>query len=236
MYYQARRIRTAMPDLKAPTDSYKNGAVEDFHILSLGESSIASIGVDSQQHGLTGYLSNMIERQIKEQVSYEVVARSGYKASNVRTELVPQIQSSRADLILIGLGANDSFQISQPREWRKNLSAILDHLQERFGNVPVVFINTPPITEFPIFTSVLKYFVNRQLLLLRDELMTLIDEYDHAYFIAHFLTAIGFIEKYKLEDKQISHFYSDGVHPSQLTYRLWAKEIFEFLVSSKLLK
>jgi len=225
-----------MPNLEAPTDSYKSGKEEDFHILSLGESSIASIGVDSQKLGLTGFLSDLIEAHTDEAVSYEVVAKSGYKASMVLAELVPQIKSPKADLIMIGLGANDSFQISKPRDWRRNLTAILDHLKERFGDVPVIFINSPPITEFPIFTSLLRYFVNQQLLLLRSELELIIDQYDNAYFITHFLTAIGFIEKYELKDKQVHHFYSDGVHPSQLTYRLWAKEIFDFALESKLLR
>jgi lysophospholipase L1-like esterase len=42
--------------------------------------------------------------------------------------------------------------------------------------------------------------------------------------------------KYKIpfDDPQV--FFSDGVHPSELTYQLWAKNLVEFIQEHKILR
>lgn len=229
LYKKVNRIMKEMPDLPAPEDIHKENKNAQFHILSLGESSIASIGVDSQEDGLTGSLAQQIEQQYQTKVSYEVTAKSGYTAAMVHDELLAQIKSEKADIIMIGLGANDTFKLSKPKKWRNDLANILDFLTTRFGDTPIVFINMPPTTEFPVFDRMLKYFVSKQMLLLRSELQGLIPSYPSAHYIPFKLTAEKLIKKYQLNGKRIPDFYSDGVHPSKLTYNMWAREIFEFI-------
>ena len=218
-----------MPDLPAPSDTRKEVENAKVHILSLGESSIASIGVDTQEDGLTGMLAQQIEKQYDTMASYEIVAKSGYTAAMVNDELLSQIQSESADIIMIGLGANDTFKLSKPKKWRKDLTKMLNFLSKRFKNTPIVFINMPPITEFPVFDRMLKYFVSKQMLILRNELQRLIPSYPQVYYIPRKLTAEWFINRYNLKGKRINDFYSDGVHPSKMTYDMWAREIFDFI-------
>ncbi len=231
---QAKHIRKTMPDLPAPEDVRLEVDENNFHVLSLGESSMASIGVDSQRHGITGFFSDFVNEAKKGPCSYEIAAKSGYRADQVKNELLSTINSPSADLILIGLGANDAFQMTTPKKWRSHIEEIVNHLRDRFAQTPIVFINMPPIKEFPIFTSLLKYFVQRQLFILKSELVDLVAPMEKVHVISHELTAVGLIQKYQLGHKQLNDFYSDGVHPSQLTYRLWAREIFEFTDKNKL--
>ncbi len=223
---------TDMPDLPAPEDVRKEEEDANVHILSLGESSIASIGVQTQEEGLTGYLAKQVKNHYNTNVSYEIVAKSGYTAAKVHEELLGDIQSQQTDLIMIGLGANDTFKLTKPNKWRRDLENILSFLSKRFGNTPIVFINMPPTTEFPVFNNMLKYFVSQQMLILRDELQQLLPSYPQAYYIANKLTAEGFIKKFDLQGKRIQDFYSDGVHPSRLTYDLWAREIFDYILGN----
>ena len=130
---------------------------------------------------------------------------------------------------MIGLGANDTFKLTKPKKWGHDLINILDFLSKRFGSTPIVFINMPPTTEFPVFNNMLKYFVSKQMLILRNELQQILPSYPHAYYIANKLTAEAFIKKFNLQGKSVQDFYSDGVHPSRLTYDLWAREIFDFI-------
>ncbi len=236
LYYQARHIKNIMPDLPQPEDIVKSEGNDSFHVLSIGESSIASIGANSQNAGLTGCISNLIKRNKNRNVSYEVVAKSGFTAKNVKEQLLGKIKSTYTDLILIGLGANDSFQLSSPKKWRNNLRSILEHLGSKFGETPIVFIHMPPILEFPIFTPLLKYFVHRQLCILKKELVNITAPYRHVHLIKDDLTAFGFVEKYKLKGKVLDDFYSDGVHPSELTYKFWAQEIYDFAMQKQLLQ
>lgn len=229
LYKKVDRIMKDMPDLPAPEDIRKDVTDAQVHVLSIGESSIASIGVDTQEDGLTGFLAQQIEAHYKTPVSYEVVAKSGYTAAMVHDELLPEIKSETADIIIIGLGANDTFKLSKPKKWRNDLTNILDFLTKRFGDTPIVFINMPPTTEFPVFDKMLKYFVSKQMLILRNELQQLIPAYTQVYYIPNKLTAEGLIKRYNIKGKSIPDFYSDGVHPSKLTYDMWAREIFTFI-------
>lgn len=231
LYRKVDRIMNEMPDLPAPEDTMKKVNDAKVHILSVGESSIASIGVDTQEHGLTGFLAQQIEQYHDAKVSYEVIAKSGYTAAKVHDELLSQIQSDSADIIIIGLGANDTFQLTKPKKWRRDLNNILDFLVNRFRDTPIVFINMPPTTEFPVFNRMLKYFVSKQMLILRNELQQLITPYPQVYYIPYKLTAERLIKRYHLQGKRIPDFYSDGVHPSKLTYEMWAREIFDFIDS-----
>jgi lysophospholipase L1-like esterase len=49
------------------------------------------------------------------------------------------------------------------------------------------------------------------------------------------LTAFGFVDKYQLSNKVVDDFYSDGVHPSELTYKFWAQEIYNFTIQKQLI-
>ena len=144
------------------------------------------------------------------------------------------MQSTEADLIIMGLGANDSFQISKPKKWKQDLVDIIAHVRKNFGKVPIVFINTPPMEELPALGRLLRFFLNRQMSLLRDELYKVTRNQKGLYFIKKKLTCRALAGKYKLKYDSISDFYSDGVHPSKLTYNLWAKEIFEFIQEKNL--
>lgn len=229
LYHQAKHIKNTMPDLEAPTDNIQSDGPNSFHVLSIGESSIASIGANTQQNGITGYLTKQIRSAKKLKCSYEVIAKSGFTAAKVKEVLLPKISSAQANLVIIGLGANDSFQLSSPNKWRKNVREILDHLQHKFGTVPIVFINMPPIVEFPIFTPMLKYYIHRQISILKKELEQLTTPLENVHFMKNELSILGFIRKYNLPNTNIDDFYSDGVHPSELTYKHWASEVFEYI-------
>jgi len=230
LYRQANTILKTMPDLKAPEDIKQSDGPDSFQILSIGESSIASIGVDSQADGITGNLASLLKKGNQEKLAYEVIAKSGYTARKVKDLLLPKITSTHADLIVIGLGANDAFKLITPKKWHENITNIIKHLRERFGTkVPIVFINMPPITEFPAFTSLLKFFVSKQLRILKNELEHIVSKLEYVFFMDEELTTLGFMKKYGLQNKRVDEFYSDGVHPSKITYNLWAQELIEFL-------
>lgn len=237
LYKQAKNIMTSMPDLSAPEDIEYSDGPDSFHILSVGESSIASIGVDSQAHGIAGFLAAHLKSRSQSNYSYEVIAKSGYTAEKVKDRLLSKISSSRADLIVIGLGANDAFKLSTPKKWHENVVYIISHLQEKFSaKVPIVFINMPPITDFPIFTTLLKFFVSNQLGILKSELVNIVSKRENVFFMDNNLNTQVFMKKYNLQDKVFDDFYSDGVHPSKITYSIWAKEIIEFLDKECIIK
>ncbi|MDF1548554.1 MAG: hypothetical protein P1P88_12085, partial [Bacteroidales bacterium] len=97
---------------------------------------------------------------------------------------------------------------------------------------PIIFTNMPPIKEFPAFTPLIKLIIGNLVELLGEELNKLISAYSNVYYYSTKITMTDWMNRF---DKQarISDFFSDGVHPSKLTYQIWAKDIAGFLLENK---
>ncbi|MEM6691861.1 MAG: GDSL-type esterase/lipase family protein, partial [Planctomycetota bacterium] len=84
---------------------------------------------------------------------WRVIARSGYTAQKVYEKLLPKVQSTQLDLIVIGLGGNDTFKLTPPNKWKRDIQRLILELRKRFPKTPIIFSNVPPIRSFPAFTK-----------------------------------------------------------------------------------
>ncbi len=236
MYFQGKKIRKSVPSLPEAIGTHGKVGTSDHQVnlLTIGESTIAGVGVDQHKNGFTGALAQQLAEDFGVQINWKVVAKSGYTASNVADLLLPKIQNDNPDLIVIGLGGNDAFHLNSPIRWKKSMQSLLTQLNNTFPDVKIVFTNMPPIKEFPAFTPIIKGVVGNLVNLLGDELSQIIKAYDHVYFVNEKLTFEDWIKK--IDQKlTVEDFFSDGVHPSPLTYQIWGKEIGKFIFENKIL-
>jgi lysophospholipase L1-like esterase len=231
MYLHGKKIKASIPDLPdaagtegvSTTDSDRH-----FRLLTIGESSIAGVGVETHDEGFTGTLARELTDRLKANISWKVFAKSGYTAQKLKVNILPQIATQEADLIVIGLGGNDAFTLNTPKKWKKHIHALLAELRLIFGNTPVVFINMPPIKEFPAFTPLIKWTVGNLVEILGEELNKLISNYQGVYYCNRTLSIADWVERLNV-DVQNGVFFSDGIHPSKLTYQIWARDFSNFL-------
>lgn len=229
MYFQSKKIRKTMP--KLPEAVGTNGFCtineemeKPINLITIGESTIAGVGVETHEEGFTGTLAKELSELLQVNVDWNVYAKSGFTAKKVVNELLPKIKERSIDLIVIGLGANDAFTLNSPKNWGANLRNLIETLRSRYPESFITFINIPPIKEFPAFTSLIKMTLGNLGELLGQRLEELVADYDNVYFASDILTVHSWIEKFKLNVHK-SAFFSDGVHPSKLTYQTWAKDI-----------
>jgi len=158
IYFQGKRIKATvpvLPDAMGP-EGVEGQSNQQINLLTLGESSIAGVGVEYHKNGLTGALAQSLFQKYNSKINWKVVAKSGYTAKRVVQELVPQIGNFQPDIIVIGLGANDAFKFNSPRKWRATMDTLFTKLNNTFPNAKTVCINMPPIHEFPAFTPLMK--------------------------------------------------------------------------------
>ena len=86
----------------------------------------------------------------------------------------------------------------------------------------------PPIKTFPAFTPLLKFFIGNLVEMLGDALAKEVADRPGVYYYARRITLEDWIERLDIQAEP-SEFYSDGVHPSKLTYQTWAKDFAGFL-------
>jgi lysophospholipase L1-like esterase len=192
------------------------------------------VGVSTHDEGFAGRLSELLSIHSDASVEWKVYAKSGYTAKNLKDIIIPSIDERTVDLIVIGLGGNDAFTLNTPWAWKKTIRELILDLRAKFENVPIVFMNMPPIKEFPAFTWLMKNSIGNLVEIFGNELAEAVKEFDHVYFHSRRISFHDWETRFQLTEEG-AQFFSDGVHPSKLTYQTWAKDISMFIIENKVL-
>ncbi|MGV2940543.1 SGNH/GDSL hydrolase family protein [Mesobacillus sp. LC4] len=229
LYFQGKRVRARTPRLPeaiGPMGSVSAGKEREFRVIFLGESSIAGVGVTHHDEGFAGVFAKELAAKLDTTVHWEVYAKSGYTLKKVTESIVPMIPDQKVDLVVVGLGANDAFTLNNPWSWQKQSEKLVSDLRSKFEDVPIVFANMPPIKDFPAFPLLIRVFIGNLVDILGNELLATASKFDGVHYSDTKIRLKDWKAKLNKED---GDFFSDGVHPSKLTYGLWAKELSSFV-------
>lgn len=235
VYYQAKRTRKMVPVLKEPEDisgyvSY-DGGVEEMHVLCVGESTMAGLGVSSHKIGLAGTIANELSKLYKRSIKWDVIAKSGFTVSQLRVLISGLDSGLNPDIVVIAVGGNDAFALNSPWRWKAELNKLIHALSQNYPKASVYFLNMPPVADFPALPKLLQIIMGKEMSILGDALEQCVGRFEHVYFNLKLIKLDEWIArfdgKYKQED-----FFSDGVHPSPLTYQAWGTEMAHFIKQS----
>ncbi len=237
IYIQGEIIKRTVPRLPEATGIEGNintDSDKNLRLLCIGESSMAGVGAETHEEAIGGTIAKELSSKLNSNIYWRVYARNGYTAKRVRFKILPKITERNFDIIVIALGGNDSFALKSPKTWRENIISLLKDTQALFPNTPIVFMNMPPIKEFPAFSSLIRFSVGNIVDMLGKELQETIKSFDDVYFSKERITVESWKKKYQVEGKA-SEFFSDGVHPSKFTYQVWAKDVVDYIHTEKIL-
>ncbi|BDS14252.1 SGNH/GDSL hydrolase family protein [Aureispira anguillae] len=238
IYFQARIIKARFPKLpeaEGIRGFVANNINKRLRILTIGESSIAGVGVKTHEEGFTGTLAKELSSLLNATVEWKVYAKRGYTAKKVEETIVPQITEKEIDLVVVGLGANDTFQLNNPSRWKKDVQRLIQSLKDKFSDVPIVFINMPPIKELPAFTKLIKIILGNLGEILAEELDKLVHHDNKTYYYSNRITITDWMERFNVPSEN-AVFFSDGVHPSKLAYQVWARDVAGFIMTHPQIK
>ncbi|WP_158840837.1 SGNH/GDSL hydrolase family protein [Polaribacter sp. L3A8] len=234
LYFQGKSIRKKVPTLpeaKEPTGFVNGNFNKTLSILSIGESTIAGVGVDYHQNGFTGALANTLSAELDANINWRVYARSGYTVNRVCKKIIPKIEETTTDIIIIGMGGNDAFTLNSPKKWHKTIEELIYLVQDKFPETPIFFTNMPPIKEFPAFTTVIKFVIGNLVEIFGERLHTLTKNKKNVFYYNEVITLEQWSKKHALPNDDTKIYFSDGVHPSALTYKIWGKEMALYIKS-----
>lgn len=208
------RMRIAkLPEASGPRNGRVGQGKDLLRLLVLGESTAAGVGASNHSEGLAGQTALAINAMTAATVDWTVVAANGLTASGLRGRLDQLPADTRADVILIGLGANDAFRLQGPVGWRRNIRALIDAVRERCGFAPVMLSAAPPIGHFPGLPQPLRSVLGLRARLLDHASQKLAGEMSGVFFVP-----LDF-------EAEPGLFAADGIHPSPLSYRLWGRAV-----------
>lgn len=222
---QTRKRVGIYPAAKHPK-GIVDGGPQTLTILTIGESTMAGWGIPEHVDSFTGQCAQLLAKRLHKTVHWEVLARHGLTAQDARKEYLHRI--APVDLIFIGLGASDAFSCHSPLTFKRAIQRLIKDLQKKYPHAILVFMNVPPIAQFPAFPLSLRLTVGSLAKAYHSILLSLHDPqkkifYSSAKFdLTEAKRRMG--QEHTLED-----FFVDGVHPSKLCNRLWAEELDAFL-------
>ncbi|MBT8145184.1 MAG: SGNH/GDSL hydrolase family protein, partial [Gammaproteobacteria bacterium] len=146
--YTRMRIRR-LPEASGNRQGRVQGDSQVIRVLLLGESTVAGVGASTHELGLAGRIGEAITAMTGASVKWQVLAANGLTASGVRAKMRELPDGTRADLVVIGIGANDVFRLQGPGGWEREIRALIDTARDRVGFAPVMLSAMPPIGKFP---------------------------------------------------------------------------------------
>ncbi len=238
LYWQGKKSKAAVPDL--PPAKHPAGTV--FHpqanrtlrIISFGESAFAGIGIDNHQNTITGVFAQEVSQKLEQNIQWEVVAQSGYNAEQVKDELVGLSTINTPDLIIIGLGANDTFEIHFPEKWKRDMIQLIEQIRRKHGACPILLAHLPPVHQFPVLTPLLQWFMGSFMKEYHTVNQKIVQIQPAVYYVNQRIDFDTWADRLP-EGFTKSDLFCDGVHPGKLAHNLWGKEIASFVLQKELL-
>ncbi len=234
LYFQGKRVRKTVPRLPEAEINRSGctgeGSGPPLRLLALGESTIAGVGVSDHADGFTGQLAMALSAHAGRPVQWQVVARSGYDARAAQRKLAPEVPNEAWDIIVVGLGGNDTFYLNSPLVFRRQMALLVRALREKQPAAPIVVAALPPVGAFPALPGLVRMGLGVLVHLHGLALRRLPHRFPGVYFPGGPIHASEWMEggRYSAED-----LFSDGIHPSSQAYRLWAEETLRFMVRKK---
>ena len=228
LYFDAKRVRRKIPQLHEASNTEgfcksDESSEIPLKLLTIGESTIAGVGVESHETGFSGTLAKELSEKTSKGVEWKVYAKSGYSSKDIIEKILPTIDEKEADIIVLGMGANDAFTLKTPGQWKKNIIKIITHLQNKSPQTQIYFISMPPIKKFPAFSFSMRFVLGNLVENLGEELARTVQSFENVSYYDKPIDVEKWCRELGIEPKP-ELFFSDGVHPSELTYQIWAKD------------
>lgn len=206
-----RRTIRLLPPAIGPTSGHVGGSSGvPFTLVVIGESTAAGCGVEDHRYAFAGAMAQSIFQSTAMPVHWTALGELGATSRRIRYRLMPQLVHY-SDLVVLLAGANDVLGRRTPREWRDNLTAILDLLAER--NTRTIVMGTPPFAAFPSLPRALRSHLAAKGRSFDKVSLSVCASRSDATWVS---STDGRV------DVGRDFFAADGFHPSVTGYRRWA--------------
>ncbi len=217
LYIQARYTRLKvgrLPDAAGDTTGLEGEGPGGLKLLAIGESTVAGVGANTHREALSGQFAKHLSVKTGLPVRWRALGRSGITVAESLVELVPKVNETDVDVILIALGGNDVFRVSSPVHWREKMNELIGVLRKRNPRAEIFLANVPMVRDFLAMPDPLRYFLSRFAKLQHFNTIDLISGLDRVYYF----------EEIERVDED---FFSDGLHPSASGYDSWSEAMVE---------
>jgi acyl-CoA thioesterase I len=183
--------------------------------VALGDSTGAGVG--AREGGYVARLfTRILERRPGSKLSNLCV--SGATTEDLRRGQLDRGVAMNPDLVTVGIGINDIGHGLTLEQFSKNYEEIISTLKQK-THAQIVVTNLPDISSAPRIPGSMRTEYQRQIVQFSERLQEIANRHGVTIFDIHTIT------KTELPSHP-EYFSSDGFHPSDKGYELWASEMW----------
>ena len=194
--------------------------IQPFVYVALGDSTAEGMGASTPQRSYTNIVFESLKDRYK-QAKYLNVARSGAILKDVLQSQMPKAIEAKPSLITLSIGANDIIRRTKLDEFEGDLRELLTSLRQK-TDATILISTVPDLSLTPAVPKLLKTYskykagkLNQIIYKVGEETSTVtVDLFEDSRAVL------------KMFPEAIA---SDGWHPSDFGYALWANTILVML-------
>lgn len=193
---------------------------KSFVYVAIGDSSVEGVGASTSDRSYPGIIHQHLKLAHKD-IDYNNLGKSGARIKDVLDKQLPKTLDLAPQLITISIGANDILHGTPFKEFEKDLHKLLSTLKKQTA-AEIVISTIPDLTAAPAIPKHLRFaskvFLRRINSIIRKQAkksqVKLVDVYESSrIYTQHYPEVIS----------------SDGLHPSDFGYVIWANAIIHEL-------
>lgn len=156
-----RRTTVGLPPASGPSTVLAGPAssmVDPIRLLVLGDSTVAGIGVDTHEEGLTGSLARTLSARLDRAVSATAIGRGGATAADVIAEFLDDAVVARPwDAVFLSIGANDTMAARSRGAFSRDLGVIVDRIAAGSPKAVTMLSSLPAFRLFELLPQPLRW-------------------------------------------------------------------------------
>ena len=219
--YAVEGVRTRMRSLRlppgeGPTSGTVEGEGDPLHLLVLGDSSAAAIGIARQVDGLAPALARALNEKTGHPVTWRGAGFNSATSDQLRDHVVHNLEPVPYTHIVFCVGFNDVKNFHSGRRFKEGLGGLLYALKARFPDSRLYWSQVLAPNEMPLISPSLG-----TILKLRADILNRIGI---RLCIERGATPLSTMKGLSAED-----FCPDGVHPSEKGFKAWGRHLARFI-------
>ncbi len=208
-----RRVTPRLPEAGGPCEGRAGGAHggAPLSLLTVGESPVAGVGVDTHEEAITGQLARALANRLARPVHWRACGKNGVTVREALEQVVPAIPARAVDIALVAFGVNDTTAFHSVRRWQADLRELLHAVDARSAPRLLLLSGVPPLAHFPALPQPLRWVMGLKAATLDRAARELAPQQPRTLYVPLALAA-----------RDTSMMASDGYHPSAKGCAAWA--------------
>jgi lysophospholipase L1-like esterase len=211
-----KKLLLLIKRLKKRILTFLKDTTKPFTYVALGDSTAEGMGASKVERSYTHIIYASLKERYRS-TKYYNFARSGAILADVVEKQLPKALEASADLITISVGANDIIRRTKSDEYERLLRKLLQTLQ-RQTDATVVISTVPDLSLTPSVPKLLRTY-SRYMANKLNEIILRTAEDTNTVVVDIFNDSRALL---KIFPEAVA---SDGWHPSDFGYAIWANSI-----------